>query len=95
MLGVGAGAHAHGAHALGQPAGELVVDAALDVDPVGGGAGLAAVAHLGDHGAVEGQIEVRVIEDQERSVAAEFHGALEHVVGRLAQQVASDARWNR
>ena len=71
-------------HPLGQPAAELLGDAALDVEPVGGGAGLAAVAHLGDHRAVERGVEVGVGEHEERRVAAELHRAVDDLVGRLA-----------
>ena len=37
-----------------QAGAESLGDAGLDVEPVGGGAGLAAVAHLGDHRAFDG-----------------------------------------
>ena len=51
--------------------------APCDEEPVRGGARLAAVAHLGDHGALEGRVDVGVGEHDEGGVAAELHGALE------------------
>ena len=53
--------------------GELLAHRVGDVEPVGGGAGLAAVAHLGQHRAVDGGVDVGVVEHDERRVAAEFH----------------------
>ena len=54
----------------------------VDQEAVGGRARLAHVAHLRDHGAVDGGGHVGVLEDDERRVAAELHGdPLEHVCG--------------
>ena len=86
----GAGAHRERRHPVGQPSRELLRDRRLDVDPVGGGAGLARVAHLGDHRPLDRGVEVGVGEDQERGVAAELHGDVDHPVGRLAEQHPAD-----
>jgi hypothetical protein len=51
---------------------ERVVDAALDVDPVGGDAALAAVAELGDHRRLDRDVEIGIVEDQQRRVAAQL-----------------------
>ena len=66
--------------------GELLGDRLVHVEAVGRGAGLADVAHLGDHRALDGRVEVGVVEDQERRVAAELHRGLQHLVGGLAHQ---------
>ena len=59
----------------------------MDEEPVGGRAGLAHVAHLGEHRAVDGRVEVGVGEDQERRVAAELHRDPEQLVGGLLDQL--------
>ena len=51
---------------------EGVVDAVLHVEPVGADAGLAGVAVLADHRALDGAVDVGVVEDDEGRVAAEF-----------------------
>jgi hypothetical protein len=60
-------------HTFGQPFGESIVDAALDIEPVGRDTGFAAVTYLGDQGTFDGLVQVGVVEDQERRVAAELH----------------------
>ncbi len=50
-------------------------DLLVDVEAVGGGAGLAHVAHLGDHRAFDRSIDVGVVEHDEGRVAAELHRA--------------------
>ena len=70
--------------------GELVGDAALHEEAVGGGARLATVAHLRDHRAGDGGVEVGVVEHEERRVAAELHRAVHDAVGRLLQQATTD-----
>ena len=85
-----AGADAQRAHPLGEPAANSSATDALDVEAVGRGARLAAVAHLGDHRAVERGVEVGVGEDEERRVAAELHRAVDDLVGRLLEQHPAD-----
>ena len=51
---------------------ELVVDAVLDEDPVRGDAGLAGVAVLAEDRARDRLVDVGVVEDDERRVAAEL-----------------------
>ena len=57
----------------GQLLGELVGHRLGDVEAVGRRARLADVAHLGDHRALDRGVEVGVVEDEERRVAAELH----------------------
>ena len=51
-------------------------------------AGFAAIAHLGDHGPLDGGVEIGIIEHDEGGVAAQFHRAGNDRVGRLMQQAA-------
>ena len=59
-------------------------------EPVGGRAGLADVAHLGQHRAVDRRVEVGVVEDEERRVAAELHRDPQQLLGALLEQRAAD-----
>ena len=59
-------------------------------EPVGGGAGLAHVAHLREHRAVDGRVDVGVVEDQERRVAAQLHADPLELVGGLLDQLLPD-----
>ncbi len=70
--------------------GELVRDGLVHVEAVGGGAGLADVAHLGDEGALDGGVEVGVLEHDERGVAAELHRDAQDLLGGLFDQRATD-----
>ena len=69
---------------------ELFGDAGLDVDAVGGDAGLAAVAQFGEHGTFDSLFEVGVIEHDQGCVAAQFHGGVHDVACRLGEQDLSD-----
>src|SRR3546814_3201477 len=62
----------------GELFGEGVVDPFLHQDAVGTDAGLAGVAELGDHGTLDGGIEVGVVEHQEGRVATELQRSEEH-----------------
>jgi hypothetical protein len=79
---------------LGHGGGELldegVVHAVLDVQAVGAHAGLAVVAVLGNQRAFHGGIQVGVVEDDERRVAAQLQGHLLDVVGALGHQLTTD-----
>ena len=77
-------------HPVGELLGELVGDRGVHEEPVGGGAGLAHVAHLGEHRAVDGRVDVGVLEDQERRVAAELHADPLQLVGGLLDQQLAD-----
>jgi hypothetical protein len=57
---------------------ERVVDAGLGKEAVGADAGLAGIAEFRGDGALDGTIDVGVVEDDERRVAAEFHRDLLH-----------------
>jgi hypothetical protein len=61
-------------HPLRQLAAEVARDPLMHEEPVRRRAGLAPVAHLGQHRAVDRRVEVRVVEDEERCVAAQLHG---------------------
>jgi hypothetical protein len=58
----------------------------VDEEAVGGRAGLTDVAHLGEHRAVDRPVEVGVLEDDERRVAAELHRHPQQAVGGLLDQ---------
>ena len=87
---LGAAAHLQRAHPLGQRLGEVARHRLRDVEAVGGGARLADVAHLRDHRALDRGVEVGVVEDHERRIAAELHRHPQHLLGRLLQQRAAD-----
>jgi hypothetical protein len=55
---------------------------ACDVEAVRGGAGLAHVAQLRHHRLVDRELEVGVVEDEQRRVAAELHRDAQHAVHR-------------
>ncbi len=74
---------------------ETVVDAGLHENAVGADAGLAGVAVFGGHGAGHRLLEIGVVEDEERRVAAELEGELLHGVGALAVEHLADARSSR
>ena len=59
-------------NAPGMRSGYVAGDAALHERAIGAHAGLAGVAVLGDHGALDGAVEVGVVEDDEGCVAAQF-----------------------
>ncbi len=54
------------------------------------GAGLAAVAEFREQRPLDGQVEVGVLEDEERRVAAELHRDAEHLVGGVGDQATAD-----
>ena len=83
-------AHLQRLHLRGELLGERVVHLLVHVEAVGRGAGLAHVAHLGDHGALDRGVDVGVLEDDERRVAAELHRRLDDVVGGAVQELAAD-----
>ena len=64
----------------------------MHVETVGRRAGFAHIAHLGDHGAFNGRIDVGILEHDERRVAAQFHRGLHDVVSRFMQQLTADFR---
>src|SRR5437870_5574847 len=60
---------------------ELVVDALLHDDAAGRGAPLASGAEAAPQSAVDGEVKVRVIEDDHRILAAEFERAVLEALG--------------
>ena len=71
--------------ALGDPARELVGDGLVHDEAVGRRAGLADVAELREHRAVDRLVEVGVVEHDERGVAAELHRGAQHVLSPPAR----------
>ena len=78
--GFSAAAGGQGAHGSGELFGEFRGDGFMDQESVGGGAGHAHVPHLRGHGPFDGLVQVSILEDDERCVAAQFHGLAEHVL---------------
>ena len=70
--------------------GERVVDRILNVQAVGADAGLAVVAVLGNDRAFDGLIQVRVVEHDERRVAAQLQGHFLDVLGAFGHQLTTD-----
>jgi ParB family chromosome partitioning protein len=75
-----------------QTCGERIVNAVLDVEAVRADAGLAAVAVLGDDRAFHGRIDVGIVEDDERRIAAEFERQALDGRRRLSHQDAAHFR---
>ena len=88
--GLDAGADGELLDRLDQRRREAVVDAGLHQDAVGADASLAGVAIFGGHGAGDGLIEIGVVEDDERRVAAELERELLHRVGALPIEHLAD-----
>ena len=68
----------------------VVVDPVLHEDPVRRDARLAAVPELADQRAGDGRVEVGVVEDDERGVAAELERDLLHLLRALRHQELPD-----
>ena len=83
-------AHFHRCCYLGQAASELVIDSVLHEDAVGADTGLAGIAVFRGHGAGDGRIDIGIVEDDQRRVAAELEAHLLQRVGALAHQDAAD-----
>ncbi|MCY1245814.1 hypothetical protein D9M72_589910 [compost metagenome] len=69
---------AHRVEARAQLPGELVGDAVLNQEAVRCHARLAGVAEPAQDGAVDGCVQVRVLEDDERRVATQFKQRTDH-----------------
>src|SRR6185437_1222816 len=69
---------------------EGFVHRSLDQQAIGAHAGLAAVAVLAGDGAGDRGVEVRVLENDERRIAAELHGELLHRTGALRHELLAD-----
>jgi len=89
---VEAAAHLEGVHARRELRRECVVDPRLHEDAVRAHAGLPRGAELRGDGAGHGRVEVRVVEHDERRVAAQLEGQLFERVRRLLHQQLADAR---
>ncbi|MEH0631366.1 hypothetical protein QBA36_41655 [Streptomyces stelliscabiei] len=78
--------HTDGGDPFAQRRGERVGDSLLDQEPVGADTGLAPQPHLRDHRFTDREVEVGVVEDQERRVAAQLHRSAQHPRTTLQQQ---------
>ena len=65
--------------ALDQPLDEAVVDALLHEDARAVGADLAGRIEIAEHGAADGVLDVGIVEDDERRLAAELHRRVLHL----------------
>jgi hypothetical protein len=82
---VGSGTDSQRLDLFSEPRHEFVRDVGVHVEPVGSGAGLTAAAELRDHRPVDSGIEVGIGGDDERCVAAQLHGGVDHALRGLAQ----------
>ena len=74
----------------GKASRELVVHGGLDVDAIGADAGLAGIAVLGCQSALDGCVEIGVVEDDEGGVATELEAELLDLVCTLPHQDAAN-----
>ena len=70
----------------GQPFDEFIMHSALHQESIGAYTGLPGVAELACHGANNGFIKVRVVEDNEWRMSAKFQGNAHHIGGTLSQE---------
>ena len=89
-VGVRTASDFHRPYARGDAVGEFSGDGRMHDEPVGGRAGLPDVSELRRDRPVHSLLEVGVIEDDERSVAAELHRYPQHTVGRLRDERSAD-----
>jgi hypothetical protein len=71
---------------------EAVMQAVMDKEAVRRHADLAGICKLRRHRHVEGGFEIGIVVDDQRRVAAEFHGDLLHRGRRVADHLLTDAR---
>src|SRR5690606_37078342 len=84
------GAHGQGADRGAELLGELGDERAVHVETVRGRARLSAVAHLGEQGPRDRDVDVGVLEHEHGGVAAELHRARDDVVGSSLEQGPAD-----
>ena len=77
-------------HPFDEFVGELFEQRVGHIQPIRRSAGLATVAHLGQHRAIDGGVDVGVVEHHERGIAAEFHRGAQQLVRRLLHQGLAD-----
>jgi acyl-CoA reductase-like NAD-dependent aldehyde dehydrogenase len=82
-------------HPFGQAAKKLVVHRVLHEDAIRGDARLSRVAVLAEHGARHGLVEIGVLEDDERSVAAELERHVADALDGGAELVTGGYRHER
>ena len=83
-------AHLEGGHLVGESLRKRLVHFFVHVEAIRRRARLALIAHLGDHRAFDGVVDVGVVEHQERRIAAELHRGAHDVVRRLVQKSDAD-----
>lgn len=88
--GVRAPPHSQRSHAVRKSSPELLEHRLVHVEPVGSGARLSHVAHLGGKGPAHRLVEVSVLEDDERGVATQLHGRAQHALRALLEQDLAD-----
>ena len=86
----GAAPDGQGLHTRSQATTELVNDRGMHIDPVGRGARLAHVAHLGRDRPLDRLIEVGVLEHDERRVAAQLEGGPQNFLRALLEKQPAD-----
>ena len=82
----------HGTGGLGEALGKGVVDAVLHRDPVGADAGLAGIPIFRGDRSLDRHLDIGVVEDDERRVAAQFKRELFDRAGALLHQQFADLR---
>jgi hypothetical protein len=80
----------HRAGGLGQPLGKGVIDAVLHQDPVGAHAGLPGIPIFRGDRTLDRHLDIGVVKDDERRVAAELHRGLFNRGSALLHQQFAD-----
>src|SRR5262249_30689232 len=75
---------------IAQAACELIVDAGRTEESIRAYTGLAVIAILRDNRPSNRRIEIRIVEDDERGVAAELEGHFLHRAGALGHEQLAD-----
>ncbi len=89
------GRNLHGRDGLGERPGVAVVNAVLDEDAIGAYTGLPCVAEFGSDRTAHGLVDIGVVEDNQRSVTAEFEADALHRIGTLAHEQLAGRRGSR
>lgn len=84
------GTHCCRGDPIAQSTSELFPDRIVYEQSIGGSTGFTTVTHLGGHRTVDCGVDVGVIEDDERGIAAKFHGALQYLICGLFDDLLPD-----
>src|SRR3712207_9410747 len=76
-------------HPGGELIGELAGHRIGDVEAVGGGAGLADIAHLGEKRPLDGGVQVSIVEYEEGSVTPKLHRDPKDLLRALLDKLAA------